>query len=869
MAAASIVVDLLMKTGSFETDTKRAEKALANFERKAKETGKAVGLAFVAAGTAIAASVKLSIDSFDELSKAAQKIGVSTEALSALKYAADLSDVSFESLQTAIGKLSVNIENFREGAKSAVDTFNKIGLDPTQFATTDALLSEIADKFAALPDGAQKSALAVELFGKAGRDLIPFLNQGKDGIKQLTDEAAKLGVVISTQTGAAAEQFNDNLTRLKTAVTGFRSQLAIELLPTLTDVSNAFIEVSTQSINLKNETGGEALGTDIAIGFAKLADTLTVIPELFTAIRASISAIIADIVLLKDAFNLLNPATLTARLFLDTNTLADFKNSLETRKSLAADAEKALIKLLNEENNKYERAVRERLEFRINYINQYAKRALDVQKAYVNESVEVQQAAQRELAKNLGFRLPSSSGVLGTDAASSTAARNSAIRSVDQAKLAADNFVASLKREAETLGFTSEELKRYEANQLKLTATQKGVVDVLLSKISAYNAEQEAIKANEEAAKRAAAETEALINRAKQITEDVRTSTEKLNDEINQYNILLDKGYITAETLERKLNQIAQTSMPRNVAEAEEFAKMLLDAGANAEKVKEALDEVTFADQLQQLRDAKAVMDAQFNLAKAMVSARKESGFFTDLESLRAQGEVNKERIKQLEAYKASLQGMAAAAGQYSSAIQAEILNIQAEIETLSAQIDLVANKVRGIFEEAFANAFEGILNGTLTFKQAFIQIWRDIVREINRIIARELAQQLMKLLGGGLTPGGGTGIFGFIGNILSPVDNVPGLSSILGVFGGGRASGGDVMSGRSYLVGEHGPEMFIPRTAGTIAPNSQLTQSAPQVNVRNINVLDPSLVGDYLATDSGEQLIMNVLQRNRRALAF
>jgi hypothetical protein len=852
MAAASIVVDLLMKTGSFETDTKRAEKALANFERKAKETGKAVGLAFVAAGTAIAASVKLSIDSFDELSKAAQKIGVSTEALSALKYAADLSDVSFESLQTAIGKLSVNIENFREGAKSAVDTFNKIGLDPTQFATTDALLSEIADKFAALPDGAQKSALAVELFGKAGRDLIPFLNQGKDGIKQLTDEAAKLGVVISTQTGAAAEQFNDNLTRLKTAVTGFRSQLAIELLPTLTDVSNAFIEVSTQSINLKNETGGEALGTDIAIGFAKLADTLTVIPELF-----------------KDAFNLLNPATLTARLFLDTNTLADFKNSLETRKSLAADAEKALIKLLNEENNKYERAVRERLEFRINYINQYAKRALDVQKAYVNESVEVQQAAQRELAKNLGFRLPSSSGVLGTDAASSTAARNSAIRSVDQAKLAADNFVASLKREAETLGFTSEELKRYEANQLKLTATQKGVVDVLLSKISAYNAEQEAIKANEEAAKRAAAETEALINRAKQITEDVRTSTEKLNDEINQYNILLDKGYITAETLERKLNQIAQTSMPRNVAEAEEFAKMLLDAGANAEKVKEALDEVTFADQLQQLRDAKAVMDAQFNLAKAMVSARKESGFFTDLESLRAQGEVNKERIKQLEAYKASLQGMAAAAGQYSSAIQAEILNIQAEIETLSAQIDLVANKVRGIFEEAFANAFEGILNGTLTFKQAFIQIWRDIVREINRIIARELAQQLMKLLGGGLTPGGGTGIFGFIGNILSPVDNVPGLSSILGVFGGGRASGGDVMSGRSYLVGEHGPEMFIPRTAGTIAPNSQLTQSAPQVNVRNINVLDPSLVGDYLATDSGEQLIMNVLQRNRRALAF
>ena len=62
-----------------------------------------------------------------------------------------------------------------------------------------------------MEDGAGKTALAIKLFGKSGADLIPLLNQGRAGIKELTDEAAKLGIVISTETAAKAEQFNDTL----------------------------------------------------------------------------------------------------------------------------------------------------------------------------------------------------------------------------------------------------------------------------------------------------------------------------------------------------------------------------------------------------------------------------------------------------------------------------------------------------------------------------------------------------------------------------------------------------------------------------------------------------------------------------------
>ena len=94
MAAGSIVIDLLMRTGMFETDVARAEKALDKFQKRAAQMGAAVGAAVVAAGTALAVMVKQSINSMDDLTKLAQSVATTTEELSALAYAADLSGVS-------------------------------------------------------------------------------------------------------------------------------------------------------------------------------------------------------------------------------------------------------------------------------------------------------------------------------------------------------------------------------------------------------------------------------------------------------------------------------------------------------------------------------------------------------------------------------------------------------------------------------------------------------------------------------------------------------------------------------------------------------------------------------------------------------
>jgi ribosomal protein L12E/L44/L45/RPP1/RPP2 len=244
--AGSIVIDLLMNTGSFETDTQRAAKSLKSLENSAAVTGAAIGTAMVAAGTAVTALVKQSIDAMDEMSKLAQKTGTTVESISALTYAADLSGVSQEELGSAISKLTKNMSDAANGTGEAQAGFKALGISVTDASgnlkSSDAILGELADKFAGYQDGAEKTALAVNIFGKAGAQLIPLLNSGKDGLSDLSDEAKRLGLIFDQDTATAAENFNDNLSRLHDAVKGFGNSIATAVLPVLVDLTNQAVE---------------------------------------------------------------------------------------------------------------------------------------------------------------------------------------------------------------------------------------------------------------------------------------------------------------------------------------------------------------------------------------------------------------------------------------------------------------------------------------------------------------------------------------------------------------------------------------------------------------------------------------------------
>lgn len=245
MAVGSIVWKLLMDTAGFETDSKKAAKHLKEIKAESAElTEKMSGLteAFLGVGLSIAgvtAAFAETINKMDEYSKAAKTIGTSTEAYSELAYAAQFADVSAEDLKDAMVKMSrAAADNDPAFAAMGISIKDANG----HLKDNGVLFTEVADKMSGYRDGAGKVALAQDVFGKSGANMINLLNSGKDGLKAFADEARATGNVISSEAGEQAEQFNDTLTKLKLMMGGELQRAATELLPTLQQIASAFAD---------------------------------------------------------------------------------------------------------------------------------------------------------------------------------------------------------------------------------------------------------------------------------------------------------------------------------------------------------------------------------------------------------------------------------------------------------------------------------------------------------------------------------------------------------------------------------------------------------------------------------------------------
>jgi hypothetical protein len=243
--AGSIVVDLLLRTGSFATDTDRASKQFKKLQKEAQQAGKVIGTAIAAGATAAVAALQLTINSMDDMSKAAQKVGASTEEFSKLTYAAGLADVSMETLVGSLGKLIKAQSAALKETSQQAKVFDALGIsiknaDGSLRESTD-VLSDFADKFQALKGSPEAMAAGFAIFGRSFQEMIPLLKDGGDGIRAAGDELEAFGGVLSTEAGNNAEEFNDNLTRLKTAAFALSQAVAADLLPDLIELSENLI----------------------------------------------------------------------------------------------------------------------------------------------------------------------------------------------------------------------------------------------------------------------------------------------------------------------------------------------------------------------------------------------------------------------------------------------------------------------------------------------------------------------------------------------------------------------------------------------------------------------------------------------------
>jgi hypothetical protein len=292
----SLVVSLAMDTAKFSGDVGKAAQQLTRLTAEAGKVGAALGTSIVAGTRLIGGLVKASIDSADEMSKMAVSLAMTTEEVSQLSYAADLAGISQEELGSSLAKLARRAADAAAGGKQASEVFDAMGIKVTDAngavkSTTD-ILGDVADKFASYESGVNRTALAQEVFGKSGARLLPFLVQGREGLADLAKEADLLGITLSTKAGLAAEQFNDNLTRLQAAQNGVGRRIAEQLLPTLEALTNRLFDGARNA-----DLFGRA-ATIAASGVKLLVSAGAIIAGVFDTIGTTLGGVAAALVAL-------------------------------------------------------------------------------------------------------------------------------------------------------------------------------------------------------------------------------------------------------------------------------------------------------------------------------------------------------------------------------------------------------------------------------------------------------------------------------------------------------------------------------------------------------------------------------------------
>lgn len=246
----SFSVDIRAGTATLQSDLGKAhllmERQAKRMQEIATKAGQAIGAGFAAGAAASAALVRQSINAADQLDEMSQKLGVAASQLSGLGLAAQRGGVNLDVLAGGLVRLARGASDTAQGVGTARDAFAALGISVTQadgsLKSSDTLLKEVAGEFARFEDGAEKTALAVRLFGKSGADLIPTLNLGAQGIAELQERAQAFGLVIADDVAAQAGQFNDNMDDLRNLVTGFGNDLTATLLPSLVALSGQFVD---------------------------------------------------------------------------------------------------------------------------------------------------------------------------------------------------------------------------------------------------------------------------------------------------------------------------------------------------------------------------------------------------------------------------------------------------------------------------------------------------------------------------------------------------------------------------------------------------------------------------------------------------
>ena len=288
----------LQNLGTQEEDSgKKATDASKNFENLKKvlaDMGKvvagavtAIGAGAVMAGKEIVSLSKDVAEAGDTIDKESQKLSISAESYQKLSYAMQRNGTDIGAVSKGIKAITTAIADTANGVDGASEKFDKLGVsllnaNGTMRSQEEVLMDSI-DALAKMGEGAERDALAQDIFGKSASELKPLLNAGADSLNALMKEAEDYGMVMSDDAVKASVNFKDSLTKLKGTITGAKNSLMGDFLPSLTQITNGFSDL----IN-GNEKAGDSIKEGIKNAVLTLNEMLPKLNEFITFVAQAV-----------------------------------------------------------------------------------------------------------------------------------------------------------------------------------------------------------------------------------------------------------------------------------------------------------------------------------------------------------------------------------------------------------------------------------------------------------------------------------------------------------------------------------------------------------------------------------------------------
>lgn len=231
----------------------------------------AVAAAIVKAEKAMISMTKESATFADNIITLSMQTGQSTQQLQEFAYASELIDVSVDTLQGSLTKLTNNMQDTMNGTGNAKASFEALGVSVTNadgsMRSANDVFYETIDALGQVKNETERDAMSMDIFGRSAQDLNPLIIQGSQTLKAYADEAHNVGYVLDDEALSALGAVDDAYQRLQNTQEGVKNQLSAEFAP--------YLEEFYGDVTTMVKDGGKALkDSGIVDSFGMLLDTV-------------------------------------------------------------------------------------------------------------------------------------------------------------------------------------------------------------------------------------------------------------------------------------------------------------------------------------------------------------------------------------------------------------------------------------------------------------------------------------------------------------------------------------------------------------------------------------------------------------------